>query len=86
MSRENNDFCFCTHGAPPALRLELYAVRNVKGEFYRSYAAGGRNKKWVKDIADAKVYTKRGPAQGLVTRLKNEGLDVELVTLIAKEK
>jgi hypothetical protein len=86
MSYDNNDFCGCRHGAPPPLTLEVFAVRNEKGEFYRSYSVQKRSGAWVKNIADAKVYTKKGPAQGLVTRFKNDGVTVELVTLVAKEK
>ena len=86
MSYDNNDFCGCSHGAPPPLTLKVYAVRNEKDEFYRSYAVQKRSGAWVKDIADAKVYTKPGPANGMVTRFKRQGLEVELVTLVAKEQ
>lgn len=83
LSNENNDFCGCTHGRPKPLSLTVYAVRNANGEFYRSYAVQKRPGAWVENIADAKVYTKRGPAQGQVTRFQKRGERVELVALTA---
>ena len=65
--------------------LTVYVVRNDKGKFFRS-AQRNRTRGWVDDIIDAVVYTKTNPAKGQVTRLKNEGLNVELVTLVAKEE
>lgn len=50
----------------------FYAVRNSKGEFYRTYAQGGRRSGWVKELTDARLWTTIGPARGKITALSNE--------------
>lgn len=50
----------------------FYAVRNVQGEYYRTYAQGGRRSGWVKDLTDARLWTTIGPAKGKITALSNE--------------
>lgn len=50
----------------------FYAVRNNKGEYYRTYAQGGRRSGWVKELTDARLWTTIGPAKGKITALSNE--------------
>jgi hypothetical protein len=72
--------------APKPVLATFYTVRSDKGRYWRSYAVQGRSGAWVDNVADAKVYTKRGPAQGMVTRFTRRGLKVELVTLVVREE
>lgn len=72
MSYDNNDFCGCTHGAPPKATLMLYAIRNSKGEFFRAKGRDGYGKKsWVPDLIDAKLYSKVSQARARVTYFAN---------------
>ena len=50
----------------------FYMVRNDKGEYYRTYAQGGRRSGWVKELSDGRLWTTKGPAQGKITALANE--------------
>jgi hypothetical protein len=47
--------------------LELYAVRNKKGQYLRSKGYGGYGPSWVDDLQKAKIYPKIGPARSQVT-------------------
>ena len=49
------------------LDLELYAVINSEGKFFRSKGYRGGGKSWVDKINDAKIYTKKSPALGQIT-------------------
>lgn len=75
LSHDNNDFCGCTHNAPavqPPPKFVFYAVANdtdlTNAKWYRTYTKNS-NSGWVKDFADAKIWTRRGPAQGKCTNL-----------------
>ncbi len=71
-SYENNDFCGCQHGQPEQPNFAFYAVADNSNlsvaKWYRTYSSN-RNSGWVKDFDDAKIWTKRGPAQGKCTNL-----------------
>ena len=71
LSHENNDFCGCTHGAPPKATLMLYAIRNSTGEFFRAKGRSGYGKSWVPDLIDAKFYAKVSTARSRVTYFAN---------------
>ncbi len=47
--------------------LELYAVRNKDGEWFRAKGYGGGGASWVDDIKKAKIYSKIGQARSRVT-------------------
>lgn len=49
------------------IHLELYAVRNKDGKWFRAKGYGGYGDSWVPDIKNAKIYAKPGPAKGQVT-------------------
>lgn len=48
-------------------QLELYAVRNKKGQYFRSKGYGGYGPSWVNELQKAKIYPKIGPARSQVT-------------------
>jgi hypothetical protein len=47
--------------------LELYVVRNAKGQYFRAKGFSGSGDSWVNDINKAKIYGKIGGARGTVT-------------------
>jgi len=47
--------------------LELYAVQNHEGQWFRAKGYGGSGNSWVDDIATARIYGKIGPARACVT-------------------
>jgi hypothetical protein len=47
--------------------LELYAVRNKKGQYLRSKGYGGYGPSWVDELQKAKIYPRIGPARSQVT-------------------
>lgn len=47
--------------------LELYAVRNKEGKYFRSKGYGGYGDTWVNDLKSAKIYAKLGQARARVT-------------------
>jgi len=47
--------------------LELYAVRNKEGKYFRSKGYGGYGQTWVDDLKSAKIYAKLGQARARVT-------------------
>ena len=51
--------------APP--KLELYAVRNKEGKWFRRKGYGGYGDTWADDFEKARIYNKIGPARGVVT-------------------
>lgn len=71
LSPENNDFCGCTLAAPEVAPVVFYAIRNKMGLWYRTYAKN-RSAGWVKDLGDARIYTKVTPARSKITALANE--------------
>jgi len=65
----------------------FYAVRNDKGEYYKTYSTNSR-RKWVKDLKDAKLWTREGQAKGKITAFTNEFPKApvpELVEFIVRE-
>ena len=58
--------------------LKVYAIRSHTGEWYQTYAQRGRAG-WVKDLADARLFTQIGPAHAKVTTLAFPGATPELV-------
>ncbi len=70
----------------PSDATTFYAVRNNRGEYYRTYTSSGRRAGWVKDLKSAKVWTKRGMAHARITAIANENPRLpipELVEFIA---
>jgi hypothetical protein len=49
------------------IELELYAVRNKSGSWFRAKGFGGGGASWVDDISKAKIYPKIGQARNRVT-------------------
>jgi hypothetical protein len=49
------------------LVLELYAVMNKDGQWFRAKGYGGCGASWVDDIKKARIYPKIGPAKARVT-------------------
>jgi hypothetical protein len=45
----------------------LYAVQNTDGQWFRRKGYGGYGKTWVSDFSNARIYTKIGPARGVIT-------------------
>jgi len=90
MSYENNDFCGCTHGAPPKASLLLYVVRNGKGEFFRASSSRRvRRSAWAQDVVDAKFYVRASMARARIRLLRgspSQELPLELVELNAVER
>lgn len=52
---------------PNDIKLELYAVVNQEGKFFRAIGYGGYGKSWADTIDEAKIYTKLGQARSRVT-------------------
>lgn len=52
-------------------QLELYAVMNYTGQFFRTKGYGGYGNTWVADIKKAKTYGKIGQARSRVTWFSN---------------
>lgn len=74
MSHDNNDFCGCRHGEPeqPAdEQLVLYAIKNEKGEWYKTYSTT-RSRGWKKTLKEAKIWSRGGQARAKLTALANE--------------
>lgn len=47
--------------------LELYVVRNRKGEYFRPKGISGKGDNWVASLKNAKIYTRLGPARARVS-------------------
>jgi hypothetical protein len=60
----------------------FYAIRNDKGEYYRTYAQGGQRSGWVKNLTEGRVWTTVGPARGKITALSNESPKNQVPELI----
>lgn len=74
------------HKISPLLAT-FYAVRNQKGQFYRTYDKN-RSSGWKDKLEDARLWTTLSPARSKVTALANEypNLPVpELVEFIVRE-
>ena len=55
--------------ATPMPLAKFYAVRNDKGQYYRTYSRRSSPAGWEDKLEDASVYSRVGPARGLATRL-----------------
>jgi hypothetical protein len=82
MSYENNDFCGCTEGAPPAPTYTFYAVADredlTTARWYRTYSSS-HGSGYVDKLEDAKIWNKRGSAKGKCTQLGPSARLVEFV-------
>ncbi len=47
--------------------LQLYAVKNNEGKYFRAKGINGLGKSWVEDISKAKIYPKIGQARARAT-------------------
>ncbi len=54
--------------APKSLAT-FYAVRNEKGQFYRTYSMRGTPAGWENKLEDARLWTRPGGANGIITSL-----------------
>lgn len=63
-------------------QLKLYAIRNSKGQFYRSKGYSGAGSCWVDDINKARVYGSTGPARSVVTFFTKHYPDYPMPELI----
>lgn len=72
MSRDNNDFCGCVHGAPDKKLYVFYAIADNddlnKANWYCTYSAQ-KSSGWKKDFEDARIWNKRTPAKSKATVL-----------------
>lgn len=53
------------------INLQLYAVRNSDGQFFRAKGYGGGGATWVDDLCRAKIYANIGQARSRVTFFAN---------------
>jgi hypothetical protein len=51
--------------------FDLFAVRNREGKWFRRKGYGGTGDSWVEEFARARIYTKIGPARGVVSFFAN---------------
>ena len=68
--------------------LELYAVRNRDGQWFRAKGYGGGGRSWVDDISYAKIYANLSQARSRVTFFANSYSQFgvpEIVKFIVKE-
>lgn len=73
MKKENNNCLF------------LYAVRNEKGQWFRRKGYGGSGDTWVDDFAKARIYSRIGPARGVISFFANNYTDYPAPQLIQLE-
>lgn len=66
------------------MSIELFAVQNDKGQWFRAYAQG-RQSPWVDGIKDARIYTTPGPARATVSRFAGDTPPPKLVKLVIWE-
>lgn len=52
---------------PDTDTLEVYAVQNREGKWFRRKGYGGSGESWVDRFSAARIYNKIGPARGVVT-------------------
>lgn len=80
MSYDNNDFCGCTHGAPPKKTFTFYAVVDSddleKARWYCTYSSQ-KASGWKKDFEDAKIWVRRSAAKSKATALGTQARIVE---------
>lgn len=83
MSNENNDWCGCEHGKPAPETYTFYAIADnddlKRARWYRTYSSAHR-RGWVDSLGNAKVWAKKGQAQGKCTQL---GASARLVEFVA---
>lgn len=80
LSYDNNDFCGCTHGAPPKQKFVFYAVADdddlQKAKWYCTYSSQ-KSSGWKKDFEDAKIWVRRSAAKAKATALGAQARIVE---------
>jgi hypothetical protein len=52
-------------------KIELYAVRNSQGQWFRAKGYGGYGESWTDTFARARVYSKIGPARATISFFAN---------------
>lgn len=68
--------------------IELYAVRNDEGKWFRAKGRSGRGNTWVDELKNARIYNKLSPARATVTFFANhykEYKTPELVKLVVSD-
>jgi len=76
------------NNAPKGFELKLYAIKSKDGKWFKSRGQGGIGPRWVDGIDQAKIYSKPGPAKGVITYWGSNypGFDTpDLVEITAKE-
>lgn len=71
------------------MNIELYAVKNNEGKWFRRKGYGGSGETWVEDFTSARIYTKIGPARGIISFFNNNYPDYpppKLVKLVITEQ
>lgn len=64
--------------------MMIYAIRSADGKWYRTYS-NRRCAGWVKELATARIYTKKGQAQGKITVLANQNRKMPAPDLVEFE-
>ena len=49
----------------------LYAIKNQEGQWFRRKGYGGTGDTWVDDFGRARIYTRIGPARGVISFFAN---------------
>lgn len=62
--------------------LEIYAVQNQDGKWFRAKGMNGSGKTWVDDLKKAKIYPKIGPARRTITWFANTFPDFAIPALV----
>lgn len=62
--------------------LEMYAVQNQDGQWFRAKGMNGGGKTWVDDLKKAKIYPKIGAARRTVTWFANNFPDFAIPALV----
>ncbi len=82
-SRDNNDFCGCTHGGPPEQKFVFYAIVDnddvQKARWYCTYSAQ-KSSGWKEDFADARIWVRKSAAKSKATALGAQARIVEFHT------
>ena len=72
MPGEGGDLYQGTEMTPTTIeQATFYVVMNSDGKFFRAKGYGGRGDTWVKELQNAKVYTRVQPARACVTWFAN---------------
>ena len=49
------------------MNLKLYVIKNKEGKYFRAKGRDGSGDSWVADPVNARIYSKIGPARGVVS-------------------